>query len=134
MELTTWPNRLNRMLNIDSKVKAALTRTYNKSSHLLPYVTSSASSFKRKRGSAVGGTTVSLEGVENDDSGLFEDEEEQDDMVDLKNDAMILVRKEEPKKSVSIGKPKSQVEHTSASSDNNNKGRGRGRGRGRVKD
>ncbi|KAH8855108.1 Replication factor C subunit 1 [Schistosoma japonicum] len=134
MELTTWPNRLNRMLNIDSKVKAALTRTYNKSSHLLPYVTSSASSFKRKRGSAVGGTTVSLEGVENDDSGLFEDEEEQDDMVDLKNDAMILVRKEEPKKSVNIGKPKSQVEHTSASSDNNNKGRGRGRGRGRVKD
>ncbi|CAH8434319.1 unnamed protein product [Heterobilharzia americana] len=36
MELTTWSNRANRMQSIDSKVKAALTRSYNKSSHLLP--------------------------------------------------------------------------------------------------
>lgn len=74
------------------KVKAALTRTYNKSSHLLPYVISSSGSFKRKRG---GGAPVSFEGEIENDSGLFDDddeeEEQEDEKVDLKNDAMILV-------------------------------------------
>ncbi|CAH8433231.1 unnamed protein product [Schistosoma mattheei] len=134
MELTTWPNRPNRMLSVDSKVKAALTRTYNKSSHLLPYVISSSGSFKRKRG---GGAPVSFEGEIENDSGLFDDddegEEQEDEKVDLKNDAMILIKKEDPKKRINTEKSKLQrVEQCSSSDSNNTKERGRGRGRGRA--
>ncbi|CAH8432594.1 unnamed protein product [Schistosoma rodhaini] len=139
MELTTWPNRPNRMLSVDSKVKAALTRTYNKSSHLLPYVISSSGSFKRKRGG--GGAPVSFEGENENDSGLFDDDEEEqeDEKVDLKNDAMIVIKKEDQKKRIDTEKSKLQRGEQCSSSDSNNtkvrgRGRGRGRSRGRGKD
>ncbi|VDD82633.1 unnamed protein product [Mesocestoides corti] len=65
MDLTSWQGRSSLMKAIDSKaccpvllaywalhllhnVKAALTRSYNKSVHILPYATSSGTSGKRK--------------------------------------------------------------------------------------
>ncbi|VEL10861.1 unnamed protein product [Protopolystoma xenopodis] len=48
-EISTWPGQPNWMANVDSKVKAALTRAMNKSTHLLPYATGTTVS-KRKRG------------------------------------------------------------------------------------
>ena len=37
MELGMWPNSTNHMSKVDSKVKAALTRAYNKSQHCRAY-------------------------------------------------------------------------------------------------
>jgi len=46
LEVTQWPNAADPMKSIESKVKAAFTRTYNKDV-ILPYATNLGSISKR---------------------------------------------------------------------------------------
>ena len=48
LKVTTWPNSSDPMKKVESKVKAAFTRTFNKGSHLTPYMT--GMTLKKKRG------------------------------------------------------------------------------------
>lgn len=49
LELAAWKGRPNPMKAVDSKVKAALTRAYNKSSHVVPYACASQAGSSRRR-------------------------------------------------------------------------------------
>lgn len=48
-ELTQWPGKPDPLKNVGSKVKAALTRSYNKSNIMTPYSTNSKEKPKNKR-------------------------------------------------------------------------------------
>lgn len=92
IELTSWPGKKNPMDSIDGKVKAALTRAYNK--EVLAYSYSITSGVKKKRG---GDTDLEyLEGGEiegENGEALINDEanEEEEDNDDLELDALIKV-------------------------------------------
>ncbi|CAH0722946.1 unnamed protein product, partial [Brenthis ino] len=75
VELSLWPGQRNPTILIDSKVKAAMTRTYNKKSSALPYAPGAI-----KRGRA------------QDDENTQEDEEVAEDS-DPENDALIKKKK-----------------------------------------
>ncbi|KRZ07673.1 Replication factor C subunit 1 [Trichinella zimbabwensis] len=49
MELGIWPNRPDPMSSVASKSKAAFTRAFNSSNHLLPYSNDAATVGKRKK-------------------------------------------------------------------------------------
>ncbi|KAL7057282.1 hypothetical protein AAHC03_019397 [Spirometra sp. Aus1] len=54
LELASWKGRPNPLKTVDSKVKAALTRAYNKSSHVVPYACAGqAGSSKRRQTTAL---------------------------------------------------------------------------------
>ncbi|BHF80665.1 replication factor C subunit 1 [Sparganum proliferum] len=54
LELASWKGRPNPLKAVNSKVKAALTRAYNKSSHVVPYACASqAGSSKRRQTTAL---------------------------------------------------------------------------------
>ncbi|XP_045760697.1 replication factor C subunit 1 [Maniola jurtina] len=61
VELSLWPERRNPTVLIDPKVKAALTRTYNKTASALPYV---PAAFKKGRGVDDGSQETSQDDVE----------------------------------------------------------------------
>ncbi|KAB0797589.1 hypothetical protein PPYR_08582 [Photinus pyralis] len=83
LELAQWPKQKDPMNMVDSKVKAAFTRAYNKSSAMLPYAVQTAVSKKR-------GATSNEE-----EYGLGEEEEEEEveDDKDINQDAMIKAKK-----------------------------------------
>ncbi|XP_076041006.1 germ line transcription factor 1 isoform X2 [Oratosquilla oratoria] len=111
IELSQWPGKKDPMASVDSKVKAAFTRAYNKDPHLNPY--SVVSTIKKKAGRGAS----SQEGEEEEDEE--EDEEEEDD---IGSDAMIKKRtKGEGKQGGNAG------------TSTRGRGRGGGRGRGRGK-
>ncbi|XP_052753872.1 replication factor C subunit 1 [Galleria mellonella] len=83
-ELSLWPGQKDPMALIDSKVKAAMTRTYNKNAAALPYA---PGSIKHRRG------RETEDGDEDD--GLPEDEAEDSDP---ENDALIKKKKKESEK------------------------------------
>lgn len=84
LELGTWPGQVDLMTKIDSKVKAAFTRAYNKESHKNPFVMVDVKKLKKKSGNDEDG----YEGMEGGDEGGAVSENESDD-DDIKNDAMI---------------------------------------------
>lgn len=86
VELSTWPKQKNPMEGIESKVKAALTRTYNK--EVLPYSYSAQQAVKKKKVEV----SEEYEGYEGDE-GLQDasGSEEEDDK--LENNAFIKVKK-----------------------------------------
>ena len=103
LEVTTWPEQLDVMKNIESKVKAAFTRAYNKEV-VLPYAKVANVAKKAK-------TTAENE--------LFEEEEvvesdENDEKID--NDAMIKAKK-----------PTAAKKGASDSKKAESKGKGRGK-------
>ncbi|XP_045128253.1 replication factor C subunit 1-like [Portunus trituberculatus] len=102
LELSSWPNSKNPMNTVESKVKAAFTRKFNKDCHLTPFA---APSIKKKKGKP----SDSYGEEEGEES---EDEEEEED--DLGTSGMIKVK---------VGGSKGQGSTAGA-------GRGRGRGRG----
>uniref|UniRef100_UPI00358E64FA replication factor C subunit 1 n=1 Tax=Myxine glutinosa TaxID=7769 RepID=UPI00358E64FA len=55
MELTTFPGRPDPMAQLESKVKAALTRAYNKEPHLAPYALSVVAKKSRKGSGPIDG-------------------------------------------------------------------------------
>uniref|UniRef100_A0A1A9WWE9 Replication factor C subunit 1 n=1 Tax=Glossina brevipalpis TaxID=37001 RepID=A0A1A9WWE9_9MUSC len=99
IELTTWPGKKNPMDSVDSKVKAALTRAYNK--EVLAYSYSAAAGIKKKRREAsedLNFMDIDNNG-ENEENSLtaHQDEDElenvDDDDDNLENDGLIKVKK-----------------------------------------
>lgn len=86
LELTTWPKQKNLMDGVESKVKAALTRAYNK--EVQPYSYSVMAAIKKKKVEV----SDEIEGYGEDD-GLEDasDNDEEDDK--LENNAFIKVKK-----------------------------------------
>ncbi|XP_064079076.1 replication factor C subunit 1-like [Macrobrachium nipponense] len=120
LELTQWPGSKDPMSNVDSKVKAAFTRTYNKEGHMTPFAHVTVT--KKKKGSSGG---MGEEGMYGEDEEESEEEEE-----DITKSAMIMVKKGGGKK----GEPSSSKGEGRGGSSNRGAGRGRGRGgRGRGK-
>uniref|UniRef100_A0A8D3DYA9 Replication factor C subunit 1 n=1 Tax=Scophthalmus maximus TaxID=52904 RepID=A0A8D3DYA9_SCOMX len=83
MEISVWGGQADPYSKLDSKVKAAFTRAYNKEVHLTPY---SLQTVKKGRRGGAGGE--SEQGGEDVDNGQQESEDEGEG---LKADAMIKV-------------------------------------------
>uniref|UniRef100_W5UC34 Replication factor C subunit 1 n=1 Tax=Ictalurus punctatus TaxID=7998 RepID=W5UC34_ICTPU len=109
MEISTWGGQADPYSKLDSKVKAAFTRAYNKESHLTPY---SLQVVKKGRRGAVE-PDLSLD---SDLQGQEEDEEEEEET--LNTDAMIKQKK---------AKPTKEVKQESARDSGKGKGKGKGR-------
>ncbi|KAK2908793.1 hypothetical protein QQF64_001261 [Cirrhinus molitorella] len=109
MEISTWGGQPDPYSKLDSKVKAAFTRAYNKESHLTPY---SLQVVKKSRKGAV---DPELMGELDTESQV--QEEEEDDGVTA--DAMIKQKKAKPAKDVKQEKPGAS-------------GKGKGRGKGKA--
>lgn len=97
IELSTWPGKKSAFDGVDSKVKAALTRTYNKT--VAPYSYSAVSAVKKKRAIL---DEVDEYGNEEERTGHSSDEGEDDD---VKVDALIkTVVKKTSRKAETDGK------------------------------
>ncbi|XP_059049083.1 replication factor C subunit 1 [Achroia grisella] len=100
-ELSLWPGQRDPMVLIDPKVKAAMTRTYNKKATALPYA---PGSIKRGR----------IREDEDGDDGQPEDEAEDSDP---ENDALIKKKKTKEPEKGKKEKPSSSKEKSSAAKD-----------------
>ncbi|XP_077157827.1 replication factor C subunit 1 isoform X2 [Paroedura picta] len=81
MEVTSWGGKLNAFSKLDSKIKSAFTRTYNKEVHRTPYSLQIVKKSKRQ--------AESSQDTELND-GLEADEAQSDDEQEtIENDAMI---------------------------------------------
>lgn len=100
LEIAQWPDRADPMKNIESKVKAAFTRTYNKEV-FLPYAVTLGSINKRASAALASSGDLLVEDEEED----VGDEEEKDD---IESDAMIKAKKPKATKAAaesSVPKP-----------------------------
>ncbi|CAH0747063.1 unnamed protein product [Diatraea saccharalis] len=102
-ELSLWPGQRNPMLLIDSKVKAAMTRTYNKSGTALPYAPGTIKKVRTKDDGELGD--------ELDDETYDVDGEEDSDP---END--VLIKKKKTEKSAGSSKEKSSCNKEKACS------------------
>ncbi|XP_050974745.1 replication factor C subunit 1 isoform X1 [Labeo rohita] len=109
MEISTWGAQPDPYSKLDSKVKAAFTRAYNKESHLTPY---SLQVVKKSRKGAVDPELIG----ELDGESQVQEEEEDDGVT---ADAMIKQKKAKPAKDVKQEKPGAS-------------GKGKGRGKGKA--
>lgn len=87
LELTTWPKGKNLWDSVESKVKAALTRAYNK--EIQPYTYSVQAGVKKK--AAKSAENEDLVEYEQEEEGQPLSDEEEDDS--LENNALIKVKK-----------------------------------------
>ncbi|XP_070390131.1 replication factor C subunit 1 [Dermacentor albipictus] len=78
-DLALWPGMKDPMGHIDSKVKAALTRSLNKEAFMMPYATGDFVKKKAKKGAGKAGKQVTLQG---DEETPEEEAEEEDDEPD----------------------------------------------------
>merc|ERR1719208_124488 len=111
LELAQWPDKPEVMKGVESKVKAAFTRAYNKQV-FLPYSTAAVGSVAKKASRAV---------EVNPETGLEEADDEEDDKEDddIGKDSMIKAKKKAPAKAAS----KKGAESGTAA-----EGKGKGRG------
>lgn len=86
LELTTWPKMKSSWEQVDSKVKAALTRAYNK--EINPYSYSAQAGVKKKKSSEYSEEFDELN--DDDDKPPPSDDEEEDS---LENNALIKIKK-----------------------------------------
>ncbi|KAF4790402.1 Replication factor C subunit 1 [Turdus rufiventris] len=84
MEISTWGGKPSPFSKLDSKVKAAFTRAYNKEAHLTPYSLSSVKASKRQSASAA---ALDL----SEDLHVEETQSDEDEQDTLDSDAMIKV-------------------------------------------
>lgn len=112
LELSSWPGQKDPMSLVESKVKAALTRAYNKEGIMIPYAVHTT--VKKKSGSSF----TEMEGAEGEETEDVEEEDEDTD--DVKSDAMIKIAK----------KKTASAESASGTSDVK---KGKGKGRGKAK-
>ncbi|XP_053712315.1 replication factor C subunit 1-like [Synchiropus splendidus] len=110
MEISVWGGQADPYSKLDSKVKAAFTRAYNKEVHLTPY---SLQVVKKGRGGGAAGGESEL-GGEDVDKEVHESE---DDSDGLKTDAMIKQKKSKAPRETKKEKTES--------------GKGKGKGKGR---
>ncbi|PBC28133.1 Replication factor C subunit [Apis cerana cerana] len=112
VEISLWPGQQDPMQVIDSKVKAAFTRAYNKNSVVLPYVVNSTSKKKAT-------TNVQEEGLEEE-----EEEVDSDQNDNMDTDKMIKTKKPGTNKNT-----ESKSEKKGKKNNDNISKRGRGRGK-----
>lgn len=86
LELTTWPKMKNQWESVDSKVKAALTRAYNKEVQAFSY--SAQAGVKKKSAKSIESDDIDYE---NEDETSPQTDEEEDNS--LENNALIKVKK-----------------------------------------
>uniref|UniRef100_A0A182QRJ2 Replication factor C subunit 1 n=1 Tax=Anopheles farauti TaxID=69004 RepID=A0A182QRJ2_9DIPT len=94
VELSTWPKRKSPMDSVDGKVKAALTRAYNK--EIAPYSYSAMTTVKKKAQEAAGQDDMDglyeMDGEQaGEQTGAQSDDEEKDDKID--DNAFIKIKK-----------------------------------------
>lgn len=87
VELTAWPGKKSPMDRVDGRVKAALTRAYNK--EIAPYSYSAANTVKKKKAAAADDDYMNEYGEGGDVASDSDDGD--DDTVD--NDALIKQKK-----------------------------------------
>ena len=103
LEITTWPDQPDPMRAVDSKIKAAFTRSYNKSV-VLPYAKEANVKKKAKIDAAAAANPFEEDSEENDDD---------DDNIEA--DAMIKAKKPTTKKKPEAsGKGKGRGKKTAA--------------------
>ncbi|KAM4584630.1 replication factor C subunit 1 isoform 2-T2 [Odontesthes bonariensis] len=110
MEISAWGGQPDPYSKLDSKVKAAFTRAYNKEVHLTPYSLQVVKKGRRGAGgeSELGGEDVDLNGQESEDEG-----------EGLKTDAMI--------------KKKTKTTKDSSKEKKEGSDKGKGKGKGKAK-
>lgn len=111
MEISVWGGQPDPYSKLDSKVKAAFTRAYNKEAHLTPY---SLQAVKKGRRGGGGESELGGEDVDN------EVQESEDEGEGLKTDAMI-----KQKKAKATKESKKEKKEDS--------GKGKGKGKGKAK-
>ncbi|XP_028302099.1 replication factor C subunit 1 isoform X2 [Gouania willdenowi] len=109
MEVSVWGGQPDAYSKLDSKVKAAFTRAYNKEVHLMPYALQTV---KKGRRGGVGG-----ESVLGEEDGKQEGPESEDEEQGVTADAMIK-KKTKPKK-----------ESNKEKKEDSGKGKGKGKGK-----
>uniref|UniRef100_A0A1B6MVA5 Replication factor C subunit 1 n=1 Tax=Graphocephala atropunctata TaxID=36148 RepID=A0A1B6MVA5_9HEMI len=109
-ELSSWPNTKNMFSEVESKVKAAFTRAYNKTSAPTPYA-----AVPIKKGTKSDFDSLDTVPEEEEDVPGVEEEEEEDG---LEVDSMIVVKKKPSTKKVD-----NDVPSTSKGSKNSKRGR-----------
>ncbi|XP_076241246.1 germ line transcription factor 1 [Calliopsis andreniformis] len=125
IEISLWPGDRDPMQLIDSKVKAAFTRTYNKNSVAVPYIVSGTSKKKSAQ-------TMQDEDILDEDEGEEANSDEDDDNVEI--DKMIKAKKPTTSKqteSKAKSNDKTKTKPKSNTDKSSKRGRGRGRGRGK---
>ncbi|XP_017119919.1 replication factor C subunit 1 [Drosophila elegans] len=119
VELTSWPGKKSPLDSVDGRVKAALTRTYNK--EVLAYSYSAQAGIKKKKAEAGGGDDDYLgEGQEDEDGAGDHLSSEDEDKDNLELDGLIKAKKKTTasstskaaggsKKAASTSKPKAKA-------------------------
>lgn len=97
VELCTWPGRKSPLDSVDGRVKAALTRTYNK--EVAPYSYSTVTGVKKSKASYDGDLAAEYEGGDGGQGGSSDDEPDDN----ISNDALIKAKKTTKGASVSKG-------------------------------
>ena len=110
LELSTWPKMKNPWESVESKVKAALTRAYNK--EVQPYSFSAQAGVKKKTARAA--ESEDIEGYENEEDATPPSEDEEDDSIE--NSAMIKIKKPTSAKEPKAGTSKASTSKASSSS------------------
>ncbi|KAF7991816.1 hypothetical protein HCN44_010617 [Aphidius gifuensis] len=121
IECSLWPGQRDPMQGIESKVKAAFTRMYNKKAPIMPYKIGDAPKKKSIQASQESGFGSDGDEIIDDDDDEDEDKDKDDN---LEKDRMIKVKK--PTKTTNAGASTSKGQTKTTT-----RGRGRGRGRGK---
>ncbi|XP_012535848.1 replication factor C subunit 1 [Monomorium pharaonis] len=112
IEISLWPGICDPTSNLDSKVKAAFTRAYQKNPPILPYAFNTTATAKKRS-------------MQNNDFMTEEDDEEETDDIDF--DKMIKAKKPNTSKAAASS---SKTASTKKGSEPAKK---RGKGRGKIK-
>ncbi|CAD6991829.1 unnamed protein product [Ceratitis capitata] len=112
VELTTWPGKKGPMEAVDGRVKAALTRTYNK--EVLAYAYSANVGVKKKKSEA--NDENELYGEDGEEVGDAAQSDEDDDKIE--NDGLIKAKKHSDKATTSKAKPSSMAKTTGSGTTN----------------
>ncbi|KAM8704543.1 hypothetical protein ACLKA7_009056 [Drosophila subpalustris] len=92
IELTSWPGKKSPMDAVDGRVKAALTRAYNK--EVMAYSYSAQANVKRKRAEAAGDEdTAGMLGEEDEEGNNALASDDDEDKDDLELDGLIKAKK-----------------------------------------
>lgn len=112
VELTSWPGKKNPIANVDGKVKAALTRAYNK--EVAPYSYSVVSGVKKKKASEADDDYMNELGEDGENALVVSSDDENDDKLD--NDVLIKAKKTTRSTSVASTSSKSSKASSSGRS------------------
>lgn len=89
IELTTWPGKKNPMDSVEGKVKAALTRAYNK--EVTPYTYTAAAAIKKKKSEKSNDELE--EGYGGEDEGATIEASDDEENEDVESDVLIKMKK-----------------------------------------